>query len=278
VPGAVWLVSEPKVLGGPFAPPRCNIREVTVTGRVLSPDYPMDCGRWLIGAVSGGLLSAPDQTNADSFSWNPNPGAEPSSDLDLQVWDPATDRVVRTLAWNAAYVFGASDQYVEWQTKAQQAEANQKDPTASVQLTDVRTGSTRTFTPKADEGMVVEGGPVLSPVGTFVAYSEVTPNEVKLLAGSSISPPCCVEPVASVTGRMIIENFATGEVVLDRVAPVSTEGVMWTTDDSFLVTTTDPEHIAFIPAWSAHVEVTTTGAPIESSFADAEDFTIVARS
>jgi len=280
-PGAVWLVSEHG--GDSLASAQCDIREETITDRALSPYYPMDCKRWLIGAVSGGLLSAPDQTNADSFTWDPNPDAEPSSNLDLQVWDPATDRVVRTLARNAAWDFGASDQYVEWQTqdqqtKTDQAEANQKDPTAAVQLSDVKNGATRTFIPKVDKGMVVEGGPVLAPVGPFVAYSEVTLKEAKLLAGSSISPPCCIEPVESVTGRMIVENFATGKVVLNRVAPVSSEGVMWTTDDSFLVTTTDAEHIAFIPAWSADAQVTTTGAPIESSFADAEDFTIVTRS
>jgi hypothetical protein len=171
---------------------------------------------------------------------------------------------------HASFVLQASDQYVEWQNASQ---LNQGPP--SVQITDVTTGATRTFTPKAPKDMVVEGGPFLAPVGSFVAYTILTPNIAKGLALGSASIPCCVEPVKSAQGRMIVEDFETGAVVLDRNAPVSSSGAAFTLGDSFLVETTDPEHVAFVPAWSSSAPVTVITMPQPNIFSDAEDFTIV---
>jgi hypothetical protein len=46
----------------------------------------------------------------------------------------------------------------------------------------------------------------------------------KALAPSSASIPCCVKPVESAQGRVIVQNFKTGATMLDRSALVSSSG------------------------------------------------------
>jgi hypothetical protein len=274
-PGDVWIVSAPT--GSDGLPPSggpdgqgCTIREETTGGRSLTPTDPLDCRRWIVAAVDGGLLSVPGVTNGDSFGYQPSPDTSPSTNFKLQVWDPAEDSVVRTVSNHASFVLQASDRYIEWQNASEINSSPQ-----SVQMTDVTTGETRTFRPKAPKGMVVEGGPFLAPIGPLVAYTIVTTNIAKDLEPSMESIPCCVEPVKSAQGRMIVEDFETGAIVLDRTAPVSSSGAAFTLGDSFLVETTDSEHVAFIPAWSSSAPVTVVTMPQPSMFSDAEDFTIV---
>jgi hypothetical protein len=188
----------------------------------------------------------------------------------LQVWDPDKGTVVRTVSDHASFVLQVSNRYVEWQDVS---ELNANSP--SVQITDVVTGATQTFKPKAPKGLVVEGGPFLAPEGPFVAYTVVTPKVAKELAPSSISIPCCVEPVESAQGRVIVEDFKTGARVVNRSAPVSSSGAVFTPGDSFLVTTTDAEHVAFIPAWSPSDPVTVVTTPQPNMYSDAEDFMVV---
>ncbi len=273
-PGDVWIVTAPT--GNDGIPPSggpegqgCAIREETVNGRTLTPAYPLDCRRWIVAAVDGGLLSVPGVENADSFTYEPSPDTSPSTDFALQVWDPDGGTIERTVTDHASFVLQSSDRYVEWQDRTE-SRGNR-----SVPITDLMTGITRTFTPKVPKGMVVQGGPFLAPEGPFVAYTVVTPKVAKSLEPSSISIPCCVEPVESGAGRLIVENFETGSTVLNRSAPVSSSGATFTPGDSFLVTTTDPEHVVFIPAWSNSAPATVVSTPQSGIFSDAEDFTIV---
>jgi hypothetical protein len=274
-PGDVWIASAPTGTDGlpPSGGPDgqgCTIREETTGGRSLTPTYPLDCRRWILAAVDGGLLSVPGVANGDSYTYQPSPDISPSTNFKLQVWDPDGDSVVQTVSSHASFVLQASNQYVEWQNPSQ---LNASPP--SVQITDVTTGATQTFKPKAPKGMVVEGEPFLAPLGPFVAYTIVTPNIAKYLAPSAASIPCCVKPVKSAQGHMIVEDYETGAMVLDRNAPVSSSGAAFTLEDSFLVVTTDPEHVAFIPAWSSSAPVTVVTMPQPDIFSDAEDFTIV---
>jgi hypothetical protein len=271
--GDVWIVTAPNGDNGipPSGGPNgqgCTIREESVSGRILTPEYPLDCRRWVVAAVDGGLLSVPGVANADNFLYEPSPDTSPSTDFELQVWNPDRGTVVRTVSDHASFVLQASDRYVEWENLAE------FNGSKAVHITDLVTGSTRVFDPKAPKGMVVEGGPVLAPTGPLVAYTLVTPEAAKSLAPSSISVACCVAPVASVEGRLVVEDFDSGATVLARSAPVSSNGTSFTHGDSFLVTTTDDSHVAFIPAWSASAAVTVVATPQPAMFSDAEDFTI----
>ena len=274
-PGEVWILSSPTGTkgippgGGPDGQ-GCTIREETVAGRSLSPVYPFDCRRWVVAAVDGGLLSVPDVPSNDRTTYRPSTDISPSTDFELQIWDPDGGTVVRTVSNRASFVLRMSNQYVEWQDVE---ELN----STSVQITDVTTGATRTFEPEVPKGMVVEGTPFLAPDGPFVGYSLVTPKAANQLARSMHSSPCCVAPVESAEGRVIVDDFETGSTVLDRKAPVSSNGAEFAPDDSFLVTTTDDEHVTFIPVWSASAPVAVAGTPQPEMYSDAEDFVIITK-
>jgi hypothetical protein len=272
-PGEVWILSSPTGTKGipPGGGPEgqgCTIREETIAGRSLTPVYPFDCRRWVVAAVDGGLLSVPNVPSNDRTTYRPSTDISPSTDFELQVWDPDGGKVVRTVSDHASFVLRMSNQYVEWQDVE---ELNN----TSVQITDVTTGATRTFEPEVPKGMVVEDTPFLAPDGPFVGYSLVTPKVANQLARSMHSSPCCVTPVESAEGRVIVDDFETGATVLDREAPVSSSGAEFTQDDSFLVTTTDDEHVAFIPVWSASAQVAIAGTPQPHMYSDAEDFVII---
>src|ERR1700722_7363219 len=123
-PGDVWIVTAPT--GNKGIPPSggpegqgCAIREETVNGRNLTPEYPLDCRRWIVAAVNGGLLSVPGVENADSLTYEASLGTSPSTDFALQVWDPHGGTIERTVTDHASFVLQASDQYVEWQDRTE---------------------------------------------------------------------------------------------------------------------------------------------------------------
>jgi hypothetical protein len=210
----------------------------------------------------------PDVPSNDRTTYRPSTDISPSTDFELQVWDPDGGTVVRTVSNHASFVLRMSNQYVEWQ------DVNELNST-SVQITDVTSGVTRTFEPEVPKGMVVEGTPFLAPDGPFVGFSLVTPKVANQLARSMHSSPCCVAPVESAVGRVVVEDFETGHTVLDRGAPVSSSGAEFTPDDSFLVATMDDEHVVFIPVWSTYAQVFVAGTPQPEMYSDAEDFVII---
>jgi hypothetical protein len=130
------------------------------------------------------------------------------------------------------------------------------------------------FKPDVPKGMVIEGEPFLAPEGPFVAFSLVTPKVAKQIQPAFISPPCCVTPVASASGRVVVDDFETGDTVLSRRAPVSSSGAEFAPGDSFVVATADVENVALIPIWSATAPVTVVTTPRPNLYSDAEDFVI----
>jgi len=279
-PGDVWLVSAPTGTTGfpPSGGPQgqgCTIREETITGRSVTPSFQMDCRRWLFSAVDGGLLSAPDVVGADRFRYSAQPDVGPSTNYRLQIWDPTNGRVIRTISSHTYEYLTSSDRYVEWESQSEGQDpllGSAMPPDAgsqSVQITDVVTGKTRRLTIRAPKGLEIEDQPLLDPENPFVVYSFVTPQGAgKLSVDSSISE-CCSDPVVSVTGWIVIQNFITGQVVLDRRAPVSDSELDFTPNGSFITEATTPNQFSFVPAWSDTAPVKSSG--ITESAGDIED-------
>lgn len=276
--GVVWIVTSPSGKGG--VPPQggpdgqgCTIREMSITGKRLTPEYPMNCRRWLVDAVDGGLLSVSGVSDANAWTWRRSPAITPSNDFSLQVWNPETNRVERTISNHVSEIDGVSARYVEWSNQRELNDAN-----GTVEITDVSSDATRTFSPSVPDGMRLENQPLLSPDGPLVAYTYVSKSVAsKFVASEAISPPCCVTPVVAGSGRLRVDDFLNGKQLLDRQATISNLDASFAGGDSYIVVTSDSDRLLFIPTWSSTSPTTSVETPNSFPFSDAEDFVITTR-
>jgi len=286
---AVWIETAPTVKAGGLIGGSqgdvCTIHEVSISGRALTPNYLMDCDRWLIAAVDGGLLTAPNLPGSSGQIWNPTREIWPTRAVDLQVWNPASDRVVRNLASGVRYVQAVSSQYVEWETAIEWGNPREwfwQHQSSTVELTNVKTGETRPFTAQAPEGTVVAGTPALAPQGPLIAFTAVSPRDLKRIDIQPIQVAEGILLVRSGYGRLVVKNFKTAGQVLNRSATVSNLSFTWSPDDNFLVVTSAVNRLTFVPEWSNTAPTKTISLPVYpdapgGSYADAEVFAIAVR-
>jgi hypothetical protein len=278
-PDAVWLLTDNARMsdfGGSASPPsgRCTVREVSLAGVTLTPTMPYSCARVLFGAVDGGLLSSPVAT---------------SGNAPIEVWDPATGRVVRTITTSGTLIstsasLNSSTEYVAWQTGSQQAGSQGCRAGCPTFVTDVVTGRRiRVTLPPAPGGIVL--GSAFSPVAPLLAEVVMTSaTEDRLTKAQSLwaaaSPPCCFSPIGTGAATLDIVDLATGSVLSAR--PISAglpESIQWSADGSYVFVTRSLTQVGVYPAWSAKAAAHAVALP-ETPFSDADyalSFLVVTR-
>jgi hypothetical protein len=247
-PGAVWLENEASRTSTPSA---CTVHEVTTSGRSLGRIDPIPCGRWIAGAAAGGLLSTPDRQRDGS----------------IQIWDPATGRVVRTLATGVTLVQATSAGEVFW------------EGASGYNLTGVLTGRTAQVMVPAPKGYLAWGEPVLASSGPLVASLAVTPAMMRTIEPPpDLRGPCCTSYSRSGRGVLEIYNVVTRHVLMTRSVPLSTVAELkWTADDAFVVVNTGETGVAVVPTWSSAAAIRQVTTKRVGLFAENQNDTIVQR-
>jgi hypothetical protein len=244
-PDAVWLTTDSAkmtdFMNVKFPSNRkCTIREETLAGVALTPTVPYPCDQSLLGVVDGGFLSSPN-------------GAVKSSSP-LQVWDPLTGRVVRTLvagesvAATQASLVSFTSRYVVW--SAPHPSCLVWCRTFVTDLSTGRSAALRLFTPS---GSAVIGN-ALSPVAPLLAEVVMPKHtqEALFAARSAWGGPCCFASVGSGPAHLLIFNVTDGRLLSSR--PITAglpESIQWSADGSFVFVTRDQTDVGAYPAWSA---------------------------
>ena len=131
--------------------------------------------------------------------------------LTLQIWDPTSGRVVRTIARGVRLVLASSPTQVLWEADSQR-----------LYLADLATGRTDRVAVPIPEGYLAWGGPVLASSGPLVAMLMVTPTTKRM-----IEPPAgpggrrCKGYSVPGSGLLVLYDVATGHLVMTRAVPLS---------------------------------------------------------
>jgi hypothetical protein len=251
----VWLTTDNATpdqrLHGVEFGTRRTVQEVDLEGRATSPEYALPDRRTPIAAVRGGLLTD-------------RPAASSSALPILEVWDPATGRVLQRFAAGASAV-AASDTFVVWTV----GDCGLKG--CALHATDLRSGSERVLTPP--RGMVWQTSALPDTQVTFssdgahlavLARPPLTPEEAGRLglAAPTGSGPALVAVVDLATG-------ARSERRLDAWKGPITPG--WSPDGNVVFLARDAAHVTYFAASDM------AGALHVLAVSDAGDYLVVER-
>ena len=273
-PDAIWLETLLRAPDGPTRSDPCTVREVTVLGHPLTPTYTFPCTRWIIGAVPGGFLSIPGVGNQNQAPLSSSgPTSTPNQSDRLQIWDPATGRVVRTIAPYAADIDGVSNDFVLWRAA---------DGVANAQVgfvTKLSTGETRRFRLPVPDGLVLWPGDYLSQSGSLLAFAAITPaTDKRWVAPLAEAEKCCVAPAVPGTGILRVFDAWTDRLVLTRDIAMSSYGrLVWTPDGKFVIATLNTSEVTIVPTWSPTAGIRDIEWPGVHITADAQQFVVVGR-
>ncbi len=230
--GRVWLATDNATpdqrLHGVEYGTRRTVSEVDLEGHSTSPEYALPDRRSPIAAVRGGLLTD-------------RPGASSSAPPVLEVWDPATGRVLRRFAAGASAV-AASDTFVVWTV----GDCGLKG--CALHATDLRSGSERVLTPPRGMGWqnstLPDAQVTFSPDGAHLALlarPPLTPEEARRfgLAAPTGSGPAVVAVVD-------LASSVRTERRLDAWKGPITLG--WSPDGNVLFLARDAAHVSYFVA------------------------------
>ncbi|MHB1986544.1 MAG: hypothetical protein ACYCSF_00940 [Acidimicrobiales bacterium] len=199
-PDAVWLLSK--------RASTCTAREVTTSGQVLVHVFGIPCSRRVLGVVEGGFLS------------DVQVGAVLQTTIPLQVWDPQTGRVLRTLEATEEDLEAVSPEVLLYSTPANRGCPENCQYVTYVES--ITTGKTSRFIFRAPRGMFITGSEP-SPTGTrFAVLVVAAATERRFAAVNQDSIP----PVLSGPGRLLIFSLRTGHLMSTRTVSVASTGYM----------------------------------------------------
>ena len=170
-PGRVRLVSDnatpdQRLHGVEYGAQR-SASDVGIDGNDRSESYPLTDHRSVVADTGAGLLT----------TW---PAATKSAPPVYEVWDPATNRVLRRLAIGG-YAFSSSSRFVAWT-----AQSCRPLKPCALHLTDVRTGADRAVAPPAG---LLWGDATFSPDGSHVVVVAARPPTRKEIESTSLVVP-----------------------------------------------------------------------------------------
>jgi hypothetical protein len=283
-PGRFWLRGAHfgRVRRSDAKPRHCTMTEVSASGRRLAGPLPAACDRWMIAAVPGGFLFVPTKTpNAVTFptvqTWASGPiGFQVQPEDPVQLWSPSRGNVIRSYRIDSAWILGASTKYLVWQ---RQGRVKGQLEQGVAELTDLRTGATRSVTLPIAPGEHVWRFPVLAPQGQYLAWMEVT-TAVLASFGSDfeLSPPGPAVPAFPAPGRVEVLDLRTGRVVLNRAVTVASYGSFeWSPDDRYLFVTARTISLEVVPTWSATAPIRWLRTGAVGHIPDTQQFVVTAR-
>jgi hypothetical protein len=256
--------------------------EVTAQGRRVAGPLAVPCERWIIAAVPGGFVSVPTaMPNVARWSavmtWDFGEGGAPeTSATTVQLWNPASAKVVRTYRIDPAWIYGASGQYLAWQARSQTG------PHVSfAEVTNLSTGKTRRINLPVSAGYRAWRGPILAPHGPYLAWMEITSATWRKFSMEAPSGAGGA-PGLPGQGRVKILDFATGHMILDRKMTIAWAGAFdWSLDNRYLFVTASYTGLNVVPTWSAtapvrHLQLPSNGAG-GSGFPDTQQLVVALR-
>jgi hypothetical protein len=242
-PGTVWLLQELKLdrpqhgLAG-----NCTIRLASVSGALLVAATPLSCSTHVISAVPAGLII---QSAAKGGP--------------LEIWNPATGRVLRVQDGEKPYAPAASAVnlvFEKWTLF--------HSGTAQFEVTNASTGLSRTIEVSAPAGMSLDSRELaVSPNGDFVAVIAVPAEFAKAHEQPSTGPerPIDYSHPPLQEGHLLVFRTSNGQVVLDR--PVRFfSGLSWSADGSYVLLTLSASTLEAVPAWSVSASERTVTFPV----------------
>jgi hypothetical protein len=226
-PDRVWLAD------------RRSVTEVSLDGVDVSMSHPLTDDRTPLAAVAGGLLT---------IRPGPPPGGHPA----LEVWDPATNRVVRGIPSPQLFVNAGGD-YVVSNAHTYCAELCPRH------VLDLRSGRERVVPPPPhmewDEA-------VFSPDGRQLAMSAHAP--LTRAEASSQSP---FLPAGSHASIVSIVDLSTGRQTQHSVTTwKGRTPLAWSPDGSLLFLTRDDNQLAYFNTRFAHSPTRTLTVPRADAF------------
>jgi len=265
--GRFWIRSA--VFGGHIhaaRPRNCTLTEMSVTGRRVAGPVAAPCTRWLIAAVPGGFISVPTATaNAARMPAT----FQQSSEAPLQLWDPASGKVVRTYRIDPVWIYGASDRYLAWQSRSAAGQA-----VSSVEITNLSTGTTRRIALPLAAGDVTWRNPVVAPDGPYLAWMEISKATLRKF---SMEVPSAAggAPAVPGPGRVKILDVAAGRVVLNRATRIASCGAFdLSPDDRYLFVAASYANLNVVPTWSATAPIRNVRLPSNSDTPDTQQLIV----
>lgn len=226
-----------------------TVTEVSLTGGDRSPPYPLTARRTPIAAVSGGLLTIrPDRLLSNG------PGNPPGHTWAYEIWDPATDRVVRRLDIDS-YTGVASSRYVAWTARTCDSDH------CPLHITDLGTGADRLVAP---------------PAGKQWSQDWVFSADSAKLAVVAVATTAQGENQFGLVPRTMpalvaVIDTATGTVITRSTTMQATSALIWSPDGTLLFFAHDNQHLGYFNA-------TYTTSPIrELKVTDARSSLILAK-
>jgi hypothetical protein len=233
-PDRVWLLTDnatpdQRLHGVEYGSSR-TVVEVGIDGSNRSPSYPLTDRRSPVAAVAGGLLTS-------------RPAPASSGPPVYEVWDAATDRVVRRLEIGGAEV-AASSTYIAWT-------ARDCPPLGSCALhvTDVATGAVRLVAPP--RGLQWSPSVAFSPDGRSLALVAYRPPTRKEIEGFGV-----VVPPGTRNAVVAIIDATTGkETTRSTTTWKGSPNPSWSPDGSLVFFVRDRTHLGYFNTTYATSEV-----------------------
>jgi len=283
-PGRFWLRSA--TFRGPTLaslPQDCMATEVTAQGRRVTGPLAVPCERWIIAAAAGGFVSVltamPNVARWPAvMTWDFGEGGAPQTSVEagVELWNPASGKVVRTYRIDPGWIDGASGHYLAWQARSQTG------PHVTVaEVTNLSTGKTSRIALPVSAGDLTWRGPILAPRGPYLAWMEITRATWRKFSMEAPSGAGGA-PGLPGAGRVKILDFATGHVILDRKITIAWAGAFdWSPDNRYLFVTASYTGLNVVPTWSAtapvrHLQLPANGAG-DSGFPDTQQLVVALR-
>jgi hypothetical protein len=187
--------------------------------------------------------------------------------------DPASGKVIRTYRINPGWIYGASGQYLVWQTRSA---INR--PVSAVEITNLSTGTTRRIGLPRAAGDVPWRNPVVAPQAPYLAWTQISKATWRRF---NVEQPSAAGGMPDLTGpgRLKIVDLATGRVVLNRNLRITWSDVIdWSPDHRYLFLSSGITNLDVVPTWSPTAPIRTVRLPNHDYEPDAQLFYITLRS
>jgi dipeptidyl aminopeptidase/acylaminoacyl peptidase len=229
---------------------RRTVTEVDLTGHPTTPTYQLTGQRSILAAMNGGLLTSvrdgplpnPKNTHPDGVTYH------------LELWDPATDQVVRRLPDQGNVSSGPM---------ATSPQTFLRGPTACggncpVHLVDITTAADHELAPPPGQNWEQA---VFSPDGRLLALAAHPPRPAE-------SRPSGAVPAGDDTDTITVFDTTTAQQISTRplTAWRGRLDIAWSPDSTWLFVTRDKTHVTYLPVRFPNAPPTTIEAPDGQAF------------